>query len=129
MSQAKIVTIDDDPFYKNLYNDILGTKGFEVRHALSAAEGFELIKVYSPDLVTLDIMMPEQDKMMDGYGLLEELRCTAGCEHLPIIMISALSEEGDIQRALDLGANDYIPKIKLTPNLLMREINQLLKMR
>jgi len=126
MPKGKILTIDDDPFYASLYHDIFSAKGFDIKHALNAADGYELIKVFGPDLVTLDIMMPEKDCMMDGYGLLKEVRCITGCERLPIIMISALSESGDIKHAAELGATNYIPKTSLTPQLLLNEVNRLL---
>ncbi len=127
MTAKRILTIDDDPFYEKLYRDIFTAKGFEVKHAFNAAEGHELVRSFLPDLVTLDIMMPEKEGMMDGYGLLKELRCCGNdCQDVPVIMISALGEVGDIKRAEEIGATDFIPKQNLTPKALLDEVNRLL---
>lgn len=123
----KILCIDDDPFYASLYREILSRRGFTVEHAFDAGTGFETVKKFGPDVVTLDVMMPENKGMLDGYGLLETLRQTDGYRDLPIIMISALGEESDAKRAMDLGASAYIPKQKLSPDSLVEEINKFLK--
>lgn len=122
----KILCIDDDPFYASLYREILTRRGFTVEHAFDAASGFETVKKYKPDLVTLDVMMPEKKGMLDGYGLLETLRAEGDYKDLPVIMISALGEESDAKRAMDLGASAYLPKQKLSPDLLVDEINKYL---
>lgn len=123
----KILCIDDDPFYASLYREILSRRGFTVEHAFDAVSGFETIKKFAPDLVTLDVMMPEKKGMLDGYGLLEELRSIDEHKNLPVIMISALGEESDEKRAMDLGASSYIPKQRLSPDFLIEEINKFLE--
>ncbi len=120
----KILCIDDDPFYASLYREILTRRGFTVEHAFDAASGFDLIKKFEPDLVTLDVMMPEKKGMLDGYGLLETLRQEDDYKELPVVMISALGEDSDAKRAMELGASSYIPKQKLSPDLLVEEISQ-----
>lgn len=120
----KILCIDDDPFYASLYREILSRRGFTVEHAFDAASGFDMVKKFGPDLVTLDVMMPEKKGMLDGYGLLESLRANEDYKELPVIMISALGEESDSRRAMDLGASSYIPKQKLSPDILVEEINK-----
>jgi len=123
----KVLCIDDDPFYASLYREILSRRGFTVEHAFDAASGFDAVKKFKPDLVTLDVMMPEKKGMLDGYGLLEVLRETADFKELPVIMISALGEESDAKRAMDLGATSYIPKQKLSPDSLVEEISKYVK--
>lgn len=120
----KILCIDDDPFYASLYREILSRRGFTVEHAFDAASGYEAVKKFGPDLVTLDVMMPEKKGMLDGYGLLEALRQEDDYKELPVIMISALGEDSDAKRAMDLGATSYIPKQKLSPDILVDEINK-----
>ncbi|MFH1047145.1 MAG: response regulator [Patescibacteria group bacterium] len=128
MSAKKILTIDDDPFYEKLYQDIFSMQGFEVKHAFNAADGLKLIKSFKPDLVTLDVMMPEKDNVMDGFEFLKQLKaCDEDCRHVPIIMISALSEPSDIRQASELGVTHYIPKQNLTPHFLLDEVRQILK--
>jgi DNA-binding response OmpR family regulator len=122
----KILCIDDDPFYASLYREILSRRGFTVEHAFDAASGFEAVKKFRPDLVTLDVMMPEKKGMLDGYGLLESMRDIDDYKDLPVIMISALGEDSDAKRAMDLGASSYIPKQRLSPDLLVDEINNYL---
>ncbi|MFH2063317.1 MAG: response regulator [bacterium] len=114
--KAKVLTVDDDPFYGNLYRDILEARGYEVSHALNASDGLRLVREFRPDVVMLDVMMPEKEGLLDGYGLLEELRSDREYRDLPVIMVSALGEESDIRRARELGADDYLPKQALTPD-------------
>lgn len=127
MPEKKILTIDDDPFYKQLLNDILTAHGYEVDHAMDIAEAWSKVKSFEPDLITLDIMMPEKEGVLDGFAFLEQFRdCGKECAGIPIIMISALEQEQDRRRAAELGATDFITKRNLTPELLIDEINRLL---
>jgi len=127
MRNKKILTVDDDPFYGDLYRDILEAHGYEVRHASNASDGLCLVSEFRPSLVMLDVMMPEREGLLDGYGLLEELRNERKFRNLPVIMVTALNEEGDRKRAYELGATDYLPKQDLSPDGLVHLVEAYLK--
>jgi DNA-binding response OmpR family regulator len=126
MTKKKILTIDDDHFYEQLYRDIFGGACFQVQHAFDQVEGLAMLESFHPDLVTLDVMMPEKQGMVDGFGFLELMRQNAASANIPVIMISALSEPSDIKRGRDLGATKYIPKQNMVPNELVKEVKKLL---
>ncbi|MDD5251202.1 MAG: response regulator [Patescibacteria group bacterium] len=122
----RILCIDDDPFYKDLFRAILEPRGYEVFTALNPAEGWSIASEHKPDLITLDVMMPEKEGMFDGYGLLKRLQEEPGYKDVPVIMISALGDPEDIQHGLKAGARMYLPKQDMTPNRLVEEIKKIL---
>jgi DNA-binding response OmpR family regulator len=102
----KILIIDDDATMVNLLSTILEIDDFEVNHALSGKEAFELLPKWGPDLVLLDIMMPE----MDGFEVLARLRGNSATRKLPIIMLTARTDDKDIFEGWKRGADEYVTK-------------------
>ena len=99
----KILIIDDEETTVNLISMVLERKGFEVIKAVGAEEGLRRAYRHQPDLVLLDIMMPE----MDGWEVCKRLR---DMSDVPIIFLSARDEVRDVVRGLEMGADDYVPK-------------------
>ncbi|MDZ4770834.1 MAG: response regulator transcription factor [Chloroflexota bacterium] len=99
----KILVIDDEITTINLIAMLLERKGFEVIKSTSAEDGLRRAYRYQPDLVLLDIMMPD----MDGWELCKRLR---GLSDVPIIFLTALDSIKDIVHGLEIGADDYITK-------------------
>ena len=99
----KILVIDDEEITVNLISIMLERKGFEIIKAISAEEGLRKAYRHQPDLVLLDIMMPD----MDGWEVCKRLR---DMSDVPIIFLTARGEIRDIVRGLELGADDYVPK-------------------
>ncbi len=123
----KILCIDDDPFYADLFRAILEPKGFQVSTAMNPADGWTVIQANKPDLITLDVMMPEKEGFFDGYGLLKKLRGEAAYKSLPVIMISALGDPEDVKHGMDAGATSYMPKQEMTPDTLVALIKKLVE--
>lgn len=119
-----ILCIDDDPFYKDLFRAILEPKGFQVFTAMNPADGWTAVKENKPDLITLDVMMPEKEGFFDGYGLLKRLRSDPELKDVPVIMISALGDPEDVKHGLEAGATTYLPKQEMSPETLVAEINR-----
>jgi len=100
----KILTIDDDPAFLNLVEQVLTQKGYEVLKASSGREGLRLIFDQRPDLVLLDVMIPG----VDGWQVCSRIR---EISDIPIIMITGRHKsEEDVVRGLDYGADDYLTK-------------------
>jgi len=100
----KILTIDDDPAFLNLVEQVLTQKGYEVLKARSGREGLRLIFDQRPDLVLLDVAIPG----IDGWQVCSRIR---EISDIPIIMITGRHKsEEDVVRGLDYGADDYITK-------------------
>jgi len=104
--KAKILVIDDKPFNVRLLSMILRAEGYEILQGYSGEEAIEQAQKESPDLILLDIMMPD----MDGYEVCEKLREIEQTKAIPVVMITALKELNDKIKALDVGADDFISK-------------------
>ncbi len=109
----KILVVDDTLNVQMMLRDFLSGQDFEVLEAYDGREALEMLSRDSPDLVLLDIMMPN----MDGYQFISQLRRTSG---IPVIMITAKQQETDIIKGFDLGADDYITKPFRLRELLVR---------
>jgi diguanylate cyclase (GGDEF)-like protein/PAS domain S-box-containing protein len=103
---GRLLIVDDNEMNRDMLARRLQRKGFEVVPAGSAQEMQERIKEQRPDLVLLDIEMPE----ISGLDALKTLRQTYSPIELPVIMVTAKNQSEDIVKALDLGANDYVTK-------------------
>jgi DNA-binding response OmpR family regulator len=115
----KILVIDDEPKIVEICRDYLVKGGFEVTHAYDGRSGIALAHRYQPDLVVLDLMMPE----MDGLDVCRELRRDS---NVPIIMLTARVEETDKLVGLELGADDYITK-PFSPRELVARVRTVLR--
>jgi DNA-binding response OmpR family regulator len=102
----KILIVDDDATMVNLLSTILEIDGFETQRALSGREAFEVLAEVVPDMVLLDIMMPE----MDGFEVLARLRDDPATKRLPIIMLTARTDDKDIFEGWRRGADEYVTK-------------------
>lgn len=112
---ARILIVDDNPKY---LEDALPMYGYEV---VVATDGIKALKILSKesdkiDLVLLDVMMPN----MNGWDTLKAIRTSEKTKMIPVIMITAVSEEQKIVSGLKIGADDYIVKPFVLPNLLAR---------
>lgn len=109
----KILTVDDEPRFLRLVEANLSSEGYQVNTATNGKEALELIINDTPDLVLLDIMMPE----MDGFQTLDRIR---EFSNLPVIMLTAKGEESDRIEGLNRGADDYVVKPFSAGELLAR---------
>ncbi len=99
----KILVIDDDPGLSQLLRISLEREGFQVFNAGGGQEGLRMAYEHQPDLIILDIMMPE----MDGWATCQRLRSVSDT---PILILSAREEQDAVVRGLSLGADDYVIK-------------------
>jgi CheY-like chemotaxis protein len=102
---TKILVVDDDPDTLRLLKLILESSGFEVLLAENGVEALTLTE-RQPALVLCDVLMPN----LDGYETLTAIRSNPATKDIPVLMLSALGQERDVQRALDAGANGYVVK-------------------
>jgi len=119
----KILIADDDSFFRNFYSTKLKEAGFSVEVAADGFEAIEKIKVFQPDLVLLDIIMPNKD----GFSVLSDLKIEPQLSKAPIIVFSTLGQEQDVKKAMSLGANDYINKSYFDFPKMLEQINLLTK--
>ena len=112
-NKYKVLVVEDDQSIASVIQTILETNGYQVLMAQRCQQGILMMTSHVPDLVLLDLGLPD----MDGEEFIRVTRCSSA---IPIIVLSARSEEDDKVSALDLGANDYITKPFGTAELLAR---------
>jgi len=102
----KILLIEDDVTVRENTGELLELSDYEVITAANGKLGVEKATKNSPDIIVCDIMMPE----LDGYGVLEELSKNPETSNIPFIFLSAKTEQKDIRKGMNLGADDYLTK-------------------
>ncbi len=112
-----ILAVDDEPVNLELLEAVLLPVGFKIETAASGQEALEKIKQVNPNLILLDVMMPN----MDGYEVCERIRADTTLPYIPIIFLTAKHKESkDMIHGLDIGGDDYIGKPFNAPELLSR---------
>ena len=119
---AKILLVDDEPAQLELLRYNIEKAGFQTLTADNGVTAIEMVETEEPDLVVLDWMMPEAS----GIDVCRDLRARAGTRLLPIIILSARGEEGDLALGLDSGADDYVIK-PFSPRELVSRVKALLR--
>jgi PleD family two-component response regulator len=119
--KAKILIAEDEPHLRQVLSLQLSAAGFEVFETCDGAQAVERTPLVMPDLVMLDVMMPN----IDGYEALRQLRASFLTRHIPIIMLTARTESEDKLQGLQGGANDYVTKPWESRELIQRVRNAL----
>ena len=113
MAEINILLVDDNPKY---LKDALPFYGYKVTTATDGLQALEKLSQQSFDIVLLDVIMPN----MDGWETLKNIRENSKYKHVPVIMVTAVSEDQKMISGLKTGADDYIIKPFILPNLLAR---------
>lgn len=119
---AKILIVEDDKFLRELLSEKIGKEGYEVLEALDGEEGVKKAKEEQPDLVLLDIILPG----IDGFEALRQMRSAPQGANFPIIVLSNLGQKEDVDKAMELGATDYLIKAHFTPGEIITKIKTVL---
>lgn len=102
----KILLVEDDENLASVYKARLEAEGFDVRHCNDGEAALSDAMEYHPDLILLDVMMPK----ISGFDVLDILKNTPDVAGAKIVMLTALNQDADKQRAQDLGIDDYLVK-------------------
>ena len=124
MPAAKILAVDDESDLTELISYHLGRNGHLVDTAANGWEAIEQVTRNRPDLILLDLMLPD----LDGFGFCEILRRNPATATIPIIIISAWASQDSRLLGLELGALDYITK-PFSPHVLVERVNRFLNLR
>jgi len=122
MAKKRILVVEDDRDINELIRYNLEREGFEVLSLFDGAQVVDIVTSRKPDLVLLDLMLPE----VDGLEICRELKSDPLTQKTPIIMITAKGTESDMVIGLSIGADDYLPKPFLPRELILR-VNRILK--
>ena len=120
--RKKIVCIEDEPEMIDLVRLILGRRGFELIGAVGGREGLETVRQVKPDLVLLDLMMPD----MDGWEIYQHMKADEELRHIPVIIVTAKAQSIDKVLGLHIAkVDDYITK-PFGPQELIDSVNRVL---
>ncbi len=106
MSQKRILVVDDEVDLVETVRFSLELEGFEVLVAYNGEEGLNLARKENPDLILLDLMLPK----LDGYKVCRLLKFDERYKHIPILMLTAKTQEKDKEMGFETGANEYLTK-------------------
>jgi DNA-binding response OmpR family regulator len=122
MAKARVLLVEDEPDILDTVKAILEMHGYEVSLAENGVDGLNKIKTEKPDIVILDIALPD----MGGFDVCRKAKLDKNCKNIPIVMFSSKFQPSDIKFANEMGANGYITK-SADPEALISKIEELLK--
>jgi DNA-binding response OmpR family regulator len=122
LTPKKILIVEDEPDIAQLVKLYLEKDGYRPTIAKTGVEGLKLVKADRPDMVILDLMLPE----MDGLEICKKIRTSMDTALLPIMMLTAKAEESDTIIGLELGADDYVTK-PFSPKVLVARVKALFR--
>jgi DNA-binding response OmpR family regulator len=118
---TKIAITEDDPTISQMYRLKFEADGFDVRMAGNGKIGVELVKTFKPDIILLDIQMPE----MDGAEALKHIRADSHSKDTPVIILTNLGEEEAPSEMRSLGISSYIVKANNTPRQVVTHVKEI----
>lgn len=119
----KILVAEDDTFLANAYRIKLDKVGHEVKTAVNGDEALRMLPEFKPDVLILDLVMPRKD----GFWVLTQMKDDPVLKTIPVLVASNLGQTEDIDRAMELGADDYVVKSDLTLDDLVTKVEHLAK--
>lgn len=121
--KKNILIIEDDEFFRELMRKKLLSKDFNVFEAIDGEKGIEAMKAKKPDLVLLDLLLPN----IDGFEVLLKVKTDPAISLIPIMILSNLGQQEDIERGLKLGAVDYLIKSQFDIDQIIEKMNSVLE--
>ncbi len=122
MVKKKILVVEDDRDISELITYNLEREGYEIACLYDGSQAVDFVTQRKPELIILDLMLPE----VDGIEICRQLKSDAATKHIPIVMLTAKSEEADVVVGLQMGADDYIPK-PFSPKVLVARIKAIIR--
>ncbi len=124
-NKPTVLLVEDNPVLRESLNYLLSLHGYETLEASNGNQALELLIKHVPDVILLDIMLEDS---LDGFSVLKIIKSDASVRHIPVIIISALSQDTDILNGLELGANDFVQK-PFKINELLLKVNNLVRLK
>lgn len=117
-----ILLVEDDPFLIDIYSTKLKESGFSVEVVSSGGEVLSRLAEKKPDLVLLDIVLPE----VDGWDILKKIKSDPKMQDMRVFILSNLGQKEEVEKGLELGATKYLIKARYTPSEVVDEIKKVL---
>jgi len=120
---AKVLLVEDDRFLRRAAEATLRKGGFAVTVAVDGEEALNVVRTVSPDIILLDLIMPK----IQGFEVLRRLKEDLDTRDIPVVVLSNLGQDGDLQRALAAGAAGYLVKSNLSLANLLTRVTSILR--
>ena len=120
--KIKVLLIEDDKMIIDMYTLKFTQEGYEVFQAENGKDGLASALKNKPDVILLDIILPQ----MDGFSVLKELKEDNDLKNKPVILLTNLGQDGDVKKGLELGATDYLIKANFTPQQVVDKVKSVL---
>ncbi len=124
-NKTKVLIVEDDEFLINIYSTKFEGEGYEVFVAENGETGLGKAFKENPDIILLDILMPK----LNGFDFLKEIKTKKEFSQIPIILLTNLNQNRDIEKGLSMGADDYLVKAHFMPSEIVEKVENLLKKR
>jgi len=122
MEDRKILIVEDDDFLLQMYSTKLELEGFKVLEAMNGLQGLKTAQKEKPDLILLDLNLPE----LSGFEVLSQLKRDEDTKNIRVLILTNYSQKEDIDRCLELGADDYLIKAHFVPSEVIAKIKVIL---
>lgn len=119
----RILIIEDDPLLSEIYVTKFHQEGFTVDAAKDGKEGLSKMKENKPDLILLDVVLPETD----GFEVLKSFKKSVLLKDIPVILLTNLSQRNEVEKGIKLGASLYLIKAHFTPTEVVGKVKEILK--
>ena len=120
--KTKILIVEDDPFLMNMYVTKFELENFDVSVAEDGDKGYKIAVKEMPDLIMLDIMLPKAD----GFEVLKKIKGAEKTKNIPVMLLTNLSQKEEIEKAIGLGAADYLIKAHYMPSEVVDKVKKAL---
>lgn len=118
----KVLLVEDDNMIIDMYTLKFTQEGYEVIQAENGKDGLDFARKHMPDIVLLDIILPQ----MDGFSVLKALKADPKTKGIPVVLLTNLGQDGDVKKGLELGAVDYLIKANFTPSQVVDKVKAVL---
>jgi CheY-like chemotaxis protein len=104
--KQRVLVVEDEPENRLLLEVVLTSEGYDVDEVEDGPAALQAVRERRPDIILLDVMMPG----MNGYAVLERLKASPETREIPVILLTALAQAGNVERAVEMGAAGYVTK-------------------
>ena len=120
--KATVLLVEDDKMIIDMYTLKFTQEGYEVIQAENGQDGIDLASVKNPDIILLDIILPQ----VDGFTVLKTLKSNPKVKDIPVVLLTNLGQDGDVKKGLEMGAVDYLIKANFTPSQVVDKVKSVL---
>ncbi|MFH1790325.1 MAG: response regulator [bacterium] len=121
--KKNVLLVEDDIFLAGIYKKKFEVEGFKISVSDNGEKGLVDAKKKQPDIILLDILLPK----LDGFAVLKALKADPAVKDIPVILLTNLGQKDDVEKGIEMGAEDYLIKIHFKPSEVVEKVRKVLK--